>query len=368
MLGMMRGLTFPLALVLGGLMAAAFAGRAQEGLLARLQKATPEQLQALLPRFPAADADRDGVLAREEALAYARQRERSPEATAGTARGLPAPTHADVAYGPHDRHVLDFWRAPGEGPRPLVVFIHGGGFTGGDKSKWRQSRDIARLREGGISCAAINYRLREHAPIQDILRDVARSVQFLRAQAAAYGIDKDRVAAWGGSAGAGSSLWLGTRDDLADPDHAEPLRRESSRVQAVVLQATQATYDLTRWEAFLGPADPAWWTSPDEAARFYHFSTQADLAKPEAAPILRECDMLGWISRGDAPVFVSNPMPDAPASNRGHYLHHPAHAREIQRHCEQAGVPCHWLQAPVPPAVTDPVEFVRLTFGLQAAE
>jgi acetyl esterase/lipase len=365
---MLRRLTFPLALVLGGLMAAAFSGRAQEGVLARLQKATPEQLQALLPRFPEADADRDGVLTREEALAHARRRGPSLEASAGTGRQLPPPSHADVAYGSHERHVLDFWRAPGDGARPLVILIHGGGFTGGDKSKWRQSREIARLLESGISCAAINYRLRQHAPIQDILRDIARSVQFLRAQAAVYGIDKTRVAAWGGSAGAGSSLWLGSRDDLAEPDHADPVRRESSRVQAVVLNATQATYDLTRWEAFLGPADPAWWTSPDEAAEFYHFRAMADLAKPEAAPVLRECDMLGWISRDDAPVFVSNPMSDVPARNRGHYLHHPAHAREIQRHCEQAGVPCHWLQAPEPPAVTDPVEFVRSTLGSEAAE
>lgn len=364
----MRRLTFALAFVLGGLMVAGFSGPARESMLARLQKATPEQLQALLPRFPAADADRDGQLTREEALAYARRQDRSPESTAGMIRGAPPPTHADVAYGPHERHGLDFWRAPGDGSRPLVVFIHGGGFTGGDKSKWRQSREIVRLLEAGISCAAINYRLRQHAPIQDILRDVARSVQFLRQQAEAYGIDKGRVAAWGGSAGAGSSLWLGCRDDLADPDHADPVRRESSRVQAVVLNATQATYDLTRWEAFLGPADPAWWTSPDEAAAFYHFRVMADLAKPEAAPVLRECDMLGWISREDAPVFVSNPMPDTPARSRGHYLHHPAHAREIQRHCEQAGVPCHWLQAPVPPALTDPVAFVRSTFGLQADE
>lgn len=365
---MLRKMTFPLALVLGGLMTVAFSGRAQQGVLTRLQKATPEQLQALLPRFPEADANRDGVLTREEAMTHARLRGPSPEAAADTGRQPVAPTHADVAYGPHERHVLDFWRAPGDGSRPLVVFIHGGGFTGGDKAKWRQSREIVRLLEAGISCAAINYRLRQHAPIQDILRDVARSVQFLRRQAEVYGIDKARVAAWGGSAGAGSSLWLGCRDDLADPDHADPVQRESSRVQAVVLNATQATYDLTRWEAFLGPADPAWWTSPDEAAAFYHFRVMADLAKPEAAPVLKECDMLGWISREDAPVFVSNPMPDAPARHRGHYLHHPAHAREIQRHCEQAGVPCHWLQAPEPPAVTDPVEFVRSTFGLQAAD
>jgi acetyl esterase len=354
-----------IGLLFGGLLVFVLSSRAQDGIAARLQKASAGQLQTLLPKFPDADADRDGVLTRAEALAYARQRGLgAPE----SAREGPVPTLADMTYGSHERHVLDFWRAPGDAPRPLVVLIHGGGFTGGDKAKWRESREVTRLLDSGISCAAINYRLRKHAPIQDILRDVARSVQFLRSRAEALGIDKNRVAAWGGSAGAGSSLWLGSRDDLADPEAADPVLRESSRVQAVVLSATQATYDLTRWEAFLGPADPAWWSSPDEAAEFYHFRKMSDLLQPEAAPVLRECDMLGWISRDDAPVFVSNPLPDAPARNRGHYLHHPAHAREIVRHCEQAGVPCHWLQAPEPPAVTDPVQFVRTTLGVAAAE
>ena len=46
------------------------------------------------------------------------------------AQDTPAkPTYADVSYGPHERNVLDFWKAEGEGPRPLLVYIHGGGWT-----------------------------------------------------------------------------------------------------------------------------------------------------------------------------------------------------------------------------------------------
>ena len=45
----------------------------------------------------------------------------------------PAPDRADVPYGPHERNVLDFWAAESDGPAPLVVYIHGGGFRGGDK-------------------------------------------------------------------------------------------------------------------------------------------------------------------------------------------------------------------------------------------
>lgn len=311
--------------------------------IARLGKSSDAEIQSLLPRFPAADANGDGTLTREEAIAFAKAAMGGGKDEGGKGKSGapgPAPAATDVAYGPHGRNVLDFWKAEGEGPRPLVVFIHGGGFTGGDKSKWRESGDLRRLLDGGVSCAAINYRFRKDAPIQDILRDAARAVQFLRTKAGEWNLDKTRFAGFGGSAGAGTSLWLATRDDLADPKAEDPVLRESSRLQAAVLVATQATYDLTKWESFLGPANPAWWTSPNEAAEFYHFAEHADLAKPEARPILRECDMLAWISKEDAPVFVSNRGPEGPSQNRGHYLHHPEHARQIEKACEAAGVKC----------------------------
>lgn len=329
-------------------------------IISRLESASEEQLQKMLPRFPGADANGDGRLTREEAVTYAKgMTGGGSEKTAGNGKKGPAPTRENVAYGVHERNVLDFWRAEAEGPRPLVIFIHGGGFTGGDKSKWHAAPELSQLLDSGVSCAAINYRFRKDAPIQDILRDAARALQFLRSQSEDLGIDKTRIAGWGGSAGAGTSLWLATRDDLADAASDDLVLRESSRLQAAVLQSTQATYDLTRWDAFLGPSDPSWWQSPHEAAQFYHFSVMEDLKKPEALPILRECDMLSWISPGDGPVFISNRLPDGPSKDRGHYLHHPAHAREIELACEKAGVPCHWVESPASPnKKSDPVRFV----------
>jgi acetyl esterase len=327
-------------------------------LIQLLEKADESQLQLLRARFPAADANRDGALSREEAVIFARAALAGGGIKLGAVRGADAPTHTDVAYGPHARNVLDFWKAEGEGDRPLVVFIHGGGFTGGDKSKWRGAPEMKQLLENGVSCAAINYRFRRDAPIQDILHDAARAVQYLRSRAEEWQIDKEKFAGWGGSAGAGTSLWLGSRDDLADSASSDPVLRESSRLQASVLHSTQATYDLTRWESFLGPSDPDWWNSPDEMATFYHFDKLADLAKPAAAPILRECDMLAWITPDDAPVFVSNQLAGGPSRDRDHYLHHPDHAREIEKACEAAGIRCFRVGTGSDSPVTDPVEFV----------
>ena len=46
-----------------------------------------------------------------------------------------APTHANVPYGSNPRQVIDFWQASGEGPRPMLVYIHGGGWVGGSKNR-----------------------------------------------------------------------------------------------------------------------------------------------------------------------------------------------------------------------------------------
>ncbi len=338
---------------------------AQQSMLERLEQASPQQIQKLLPRFPQADANQDGTLTRDEALAYAREKLGTPQKKPTTA-GV-RPTHADVAYGPHERNTLDFWQAEGTGPRPLVIFIHGGGFVGGDKSKWHNDKNLRQLLTAGVSCAAINYRFLQHAPIQDILHDAALAVQVLRSRATDWELDPAKFAAWGGSAGAGTSLWLASRDDLADPADEDPVRQQSSRVQAAVLNATQATYDLTRWDTFLGPADPSWQRNDQEQGLFYHFTSIEQLQTPEAQSVLRECDMLSWIDAADAPVYVSNPGPDRPPTNRGEYVHHPAHAREIQNACDACGVVCHWQQSPTPCEFQDPLAFLLAEFELNEA-
>src|SRR6266540_1533251 len=75
----------------------------------------------------------------------------------------PKPDLADVKYGPHGRNVLDLWKAKADAPTPLVVFIHGGGFRGGDKGNLPAPL-LERCLKEGVSVASINYRLSQHAP------------------------------------------------------------------------------------------------------------------------------------------------------------------------------------------------------------
>lgn len=329
------------------------------------QPITSENNQRLrdgLRQFPEADTNKDGILTLEEGRAFLAKMKQSAGAPESDGKKTKAagitPTFADVAYGAHERNKLDFWQARSSAPTPVVVFIHGGGFVAGDKSSWRNSPLLTQLLEKGVSCAAINYPYRTSVPVQDILRHSARAVQFIRSKSGEWNLDKNRIAAQGGSAGAGTSLWLATRDDLADPAAADPVLRESSRVCACVLMATQATYDITRWESFLGPAKPEWQRNPNDGALFYGLQKLSDLETPAGKKALAECDMLAWISKDDGPVLCSVNQPDGPIKDRGHWLHHPKHAEEIKKFCDACAVSCTILRADKQAAGNPTLEFL----------
>jgi len=300
---------------------------------------SPEKLQALLKLYPAADADRDGTLTLAEAQAYRKPLTAARGTRAPGEQNAPDPTRRDVSYGASARHVFDFWQASTNKPTPLVIFIHGGGFVGGDKSGV-SARAIRQCLDEGVSYASINYRFRKDAPIQDILRDAARAVQYLRLHAAEFGIDPARIACYGGSAGAGTSLWLATRDDLADPASADPVLRQSTRLLAAACLNGQATYDLTQWDALVGPFRTEWKSGPDEEVQFYHFASRGDLATDAGRRVLAECDMLRWVSKDDPPLFLSCSVADAEPADRGAYVHHPRHAKAVKARCDTVGEPC----------------------------
>src|SRR5687767_14483102 len=106
---------------------------------------------------------------------------------------MPEPTYAEVKYGPHERNVLDFWKAPGDGPRPLIVHIHGGGFVGGDKRGFSPVF-LQAARDAGISMAAIHYRFVGNGTIFPApQQDGARAIQFLRSKASEWNIDPKQI-------------------------------------------------------------------------------------------------------------------------------------------------------------------------------
>jgi acetyl esterase/lipase len=252
----------------------------------------------------------------------------------------PAPTLADVAYGPAPRNVLDFWRAKSDQPTPVVIYIHGGGFISEDKSKARGDKLVQQCLDAGVSFAAINYRyLSPAAPLQDVLRDCARAVQFIRSKSAEWNIDKTRVAAYGSSAGAGTSLWLAFHDDLADPKNADPVLRESTRLVCAGAMSPQATYDWLRWDDLLGADNVRRFGGRYNSPALYGLAPGEDLRSPAAQKVRADLDMLALITKDDPPVFVSSSLPDLALTNSTQFLHHPRHGQALYDRCREVGVP-----------------------------
>ncbi len=185
----------------------------------------------------------------------AQAQEQKPQEKAKAVRRYAVPpTYSNVPYGEHERQVLDFFKADSKEPAPLVVHIHGGGWNNGDKVG---VADLKKYLDRGVSVASINYRFVPQAqeagvkpPVKWPLEDAARAVQFLRSKAGEWNIDKTRVGATGGSAGACSSLWLAFHNDMAKMNDADPVARESTRLTAAAVNGAQTSLDpaqLREW-------------------------------------------------------------------------------------------------------------------------
>lgn len=259
---------------------------------------------------------------------------------AAAAADSPAPTHADVPYGPHERNVLDFWQAKGDGPRPLLVYIHGGGWTGGDK---RQDPAVFQpYLERGISYAAINYRLTGTAILPAPVHDAARAIQFLRTKAADWNINPDRIALTGGSAGACSSMWILLHDDLADPGAEDPVLRQSTRVTAAAVDQGQTSIDPPVIEGWLGPnvlKHRMIWLSvgaPDMDTALANYE--------KYRPLYQEFSPYNHLTADDPPLLMTYGADmTLPSKDAGHGIHHPVYGVKMKDKADRLGHECHLL-------------------------
>lgn len=251
------------------------------------------------------------------------------------------PTDADVSYGPAERNVLDFYAADGDQPAPLLVHIHGGGFVAGDKRLGLNPAMLQALKKSGVHFASINYRFVNG---KDVIfpapqLDGARAVQFLRTKSADWKIDKRRVACFGGSAGAGISMWIGFHDDLADPDNTDPVLRESTRIVAVGSFGGQPTYDPIKIRELIGGRA---WEHPS-IFKVYGLrdADEALHPTPEKQRLYDESSAITWLTKDDPPVFMVYNEPDGPLpadAKPGQGIHHPNFGRMLKERMDELGI------------------------------
>jgi len=262
-----------------------------------------------------------------------------PRRARGPASGqaLPEPNFADVHYGPHPRQVLDLWQATSKSPSPLVLYIHGGGFVGGDK-RTLLPRLLHESLQSGYSVAAINYRLCPEVTFPTPMLDVGRAIQFLRHNAGKWNLDPKRIASTGGSAGGGISLWLGFHDDLADPNSQDPIARESTRLTCLAVDGAQTSYD-PKFAEQIGlkgllrhPSFPLFYgLRPDE------FDT------PRARRLCEQASAITHLTPDDPPVLLDYGVPDEPVDERtplSAVVHHPRFGLALKDRMEKLGIEC----------------------------
>ena len=211
---------------------------------------------------------------------------------------------------------------------------------------------------------SINYRYSWQAQLEGVmppvswpLHDAARALQFVRSKAAEWRIDKQRIGASGGSAGACSSLWLAFHDDLAEPFSSDPVARESTRLWCAAVNVAQTSLDprqLVAWTpnsrygghafGFMNPRDIA---SRDKS--FAAFAAR----RAELLPLIGEYSPYALVSDDDPPVYLFYPTPPALGKPQSDPTHTANYGVMLQRHCKRVGVACE-LVYPGAPDVQHP--------------
>jgi len=263
----------------------------------------------------------------------------------------PPRTLSDVPYGPHPKQRIHFWKSPGasaEKPAPLLFFIHGGGWQGGDRFSGLATM-LPKMLKAGVSVASVEYRFIKEAmdegiepPVKAPLTDAARALQTVRSKAAEWQIDPRRIAASGGSAGACTSLWLAFHDDMAEPASDDMVARQSTRLVAAAVSGAQTTLDpvqMKEWtpnSRYGGHAFGVMSSPGQRDSQFANFLA----ARDRLLPVINRYSPYALVTPDDPPVYLwygSAPALGQPQKDPTHTANFGV---KLKEHLDAAGVPC----------------------------
>lgn len=276
-------------------------------------------------------------------------------------QGISAKFAKDIAYDDKARTQFDIWLPNSNTLTGLVIYVHGGGFTSGDKDfvytvqaggAWDFPSDIRYLLQNKIAFASIRYtylnNTGETEGVKKPMSDVRRALQFIRSWSNDFNIDKNKIILAGNSAGAGTSLWIAFNDDFADAQNQNPVLRESTRVKGVVARETQSSYNIEdRWvnDVFID-YNITWQTilanETGNIQKIYGVSTTAQYESSSIDTYRTDVDMLNLMSVDDPEIWVNNTLRDVvnPYNpyNGDIPSHHAFHARALKQRADAVGV------------------------------
>ena len=247
---------------------------------------------------------------------------------AGSARAADAANVrvvTDVAYlAPGRAEKLDLYlpASPGAGTRaPAVVWIHGGGWTGGTKNEARAREICTTLAEAGYVAVSIDYKLGAGAWPTNLF-DCKNAVRFLRAHAAEYHLDPQRIAVAGGSAGGHLALMVGFTAGKKGFEPDAPYPDVSSAVRCII-DMYGPTDLLTR--RLIAPGG-----KPLDAARPLEPLLKPFGATLEHTEVLRIASPVTHVAPGSPPVLILHGHADTTVDY--------AQSEELDRVLKQHGV------------------------------
>ncbi len=186
-----------------------------------------------------------------------------------------------LAYGTDPLQAVDYWAGPSRSA-PLVVFVHGGGWSRGDKRMMDGSDKLEHWRDRGYAVASVNYRLAPEATVEQEAADVASAVAMLKARSGPLGFDPGKIALVGHSAGAHLVALIGT-----DPQYLQGAGLSFADIDGIV-PLDGAAYDVAQQLAegprIMGRTYRQ--AFGDDAARQQRLSPTAQAAAPNAGAFL----------------------------------------------------------------------------------
>ena len=255
--------------------------------------------------------------------------------------------YQDVSYDADILNVFDFFMPNKSTPSSLCIIIHGGGFVSGDKTQPYSSTYfkslINNLLSNNIAVASINYRFLEDNETEGLLKclnDSKRALQFMRYYSNPLNFNKQKVVLMGSSAGAGTSLWIGFNDDMADADNLDPILRETTRVQGIVGTSTQSNYDFLEWhnnvfsEYQINGLDFDTVKSimtETTILKYFGVSSLSELSSSEIITYRNSVNMLDLMSNDDPEFYIlTSGVPYSSPNNTSELYHHPLHVKSLK--------------------------------------
>lgn len=201
--------------------------------------------------------------------------------------------HGNVPYGDdtHEKHLLDLYLPSGAtGEVPLVVFIHGGGWLSNDKYAdiGYMRKTVAEILKSGFALASIDYRFSTQAVFPAQMQDCNRAIAFLYDNAEQYGLDRNRFAVMGFSAGGHLASLVGLS--------------ENNDVESFFTPGTSRDFTFKAVVDFYGPSDLLLLPGlDDERSPEGLLIGAAPLARPDLA---RAASPVTYVDQNDPPFLI----------------------------------------------------------------